>query len=194
MLIVLLQWNQCKSTRTVLFRFSASTNTPVFQSASSTKSYRAYVAVIEALEACTPRFCREQVIQRSGHSLLTPEDDEFIVNENLLLPTDYCKQASEGVSTDDNIVRNGNSTSEGAPDNTVPTISHMGPLSFDPRPALDQDNELTASDDPTELMSWHYRLGHLSFAKLKLLALLGEIPKRLANVKPPMCAGVLLAP
>jgi hypothetical protein len=40
-------------------------------------------------------------------------------------------------------------------------------------------------------MQWHHRLGHLSFAKLKKLAILGEIPKRLAKVKPPVCAGCL---
>ncbi len=30
-------------------------------------------------------------------------------------------------------------------------------------------------------MRWHHRLGHLSFAKLKKLAILGKIPKRLAR-------------
>ncbi len=40
-------------------------------------------------------------------------------------------------------------------------------------------------------MRWHYRLGHLTFAKLKQLALNGEIPKKLAKIKPPKCAGCL---
>jgi hypothetical protein len=42
-------------------------------------------------------------------------------------------------------------------------------------------------------MRWHHRLGHLSFAKLKKLAILFEIPKQLAKVKvkPPVCAGCL---
>jgi hypothetical protein len=40
-------------------------------------------------------------------------------------------------------------------------------------------------------MRWHYRLGHLPFVKLKQLALNGEIPKKLAKVKPPKCAGCL---
>jgi hypothetical protein len=38
-------------------------------------------------------------------------------------------------------------------------------------------------------MHWHYRLGHLLFPKLKALAKIGEIPKHLANVLPPVCAG-----
>ena len=38
-------------------------------------------------------------------------------------------------------------------------------------------------------MRWHYRLGHLPFLKLKQLALIGKIPKKLAKVKPPKCVG-----
>ena len=40
-------------------------------------------------------------------------------------------------------------------------------------------------------MQWHYRLGHLSFQKLKQLALNGKIPKKLSKLKPPKCAGCL---
>jgi hypothetical protein len=40
-------------------------------------------------------------------------------------------------------------------------------------------------------MRWHYHLGHLSFAKLKLLAKNGEIPRCLAKVPAPKCAGCL---
>ncbi len=40
-------------------------------------------------------------------------------------------------------------------------------------------------------MQWHYRLGHLTFPKLKQLALNCKIPKKLAKVLPPKCAGCL---
>ena len=40
-------------------------------------------------------------------------------------------------------------------------------------------------------MCWHYRLGHLSFTKLKQLAHNGKIPKKLAKVTPPKCMGCL---
>ena len=40
-------------------------------------------------------------------------------------------------------------------------------------------------------MRWHYRLGHLTFPKLKQLALNGAIPKKLAKITPPKCAGCL---
>jgi hypothetical protein len=37
-------------------------------------------------------------------------------------------------------------------------------------------------------MHWHYHLGHLTFTKLKQLALNGKIPKKSALIKPPKCA------
>jgi hypothetical protein len=40
-------------------------------------------------------------------------------------------------------------------------------------------------------MRWHHPLGHHLFSKLKKLAIIGKIPKQLAKVKPPVCAGCL---
>jgi hypothetical protein len=145
----------------------------------------------------TKYYHSEQVIQWLGHPPVSPDSDEFIADENLLLPEDYYKQASEGVSDDADTVKHSNKVSEGgevsegasATDGDISKTEHMGPLTFDQRPVLEQDDELTASDDQTKLMRWQYRLGHLSFPKLKLLAALGEIPKRLANIQPPVCAG-----
>jgi hypothetical protein len=54
-----------------------------------------------------------------------------------------------------------------------------------------EDTQLTAADNQTKLMRWHYHLGHLPFTKLKQLALNGEIPMKLAKAKPPKCAGCL---
>ncbi len=44
-----------------------------------------------------------------------------------------------------------------------------GPLTFDPLPSIaaDEDAPLAASNDQANMMQWHYRLGHLSFQKLK---------------------------
>ena len=65
-------------------------------------------------------------------------------------------------------------------------------LTFDPNPpeAEEEDSPLSAADDQAELMRWHYRLGHLTFAKMKQLALNGEIPKKLALLNPPKCAAL----
>jgi hypothetical protein len=39
----------------------------------------------------------------------------------------------------------------------------------------------------------HYPLGHLPFSRLKQLAINGKIPKKLAKVVPPKCAGCLFS-
>ena len=38
------------------------------------------------------------------------------------------------------------------------------------------------------LLRCHYRLGHIRFNKLKMLSILGIIPKKLVKVKAPKCA------
>ena len=45
--------------------------------------------------------------------------------------------------------------------------------------------------DQQELLSWHNRLGHLSFRNLQKLAEQGSIPKRLAKTKAPLCLACL---
>jgi hypothetical protein len=66
---------------------------------------------------------------------------------------------------------------------------------FDLSPPLKEDKKfwLAAANNQAELMRWHYRLDHLSFVKLKMLAKNGEIPCRLAKVPAPKCAGCLFS-
>jgi hypothetical protein len=68
--------------------------------------------------------------------------------------------------------------------------TRMGLLTFDVNPELENNEQvyLAAVDNQAKLMCWHYRLGHLSFAKLKQLALNGKISRRLTKVKPPVYA------
>jgi hypothetical protein len=119
---------------------------------------------------------------------LVPE--EFVKEENL----NYDKEVSvnEGVSEDDKTIK----TSDLPPppvDKNPSKAIRRGPLTFDPLPPQEEgeDTQLAAAGNQTKLMCWHYRLGHLPFVKLKQLALNREIPKKLAKVKPPKCAGCL---
>ncbi len=72
-------------------------------------------------------------------------------------------------------------------------VIQQGPLTFDPSPPTEEakDIQLAAANNQAKLMQWHYHLGHMSFPKLKQLALNGEIPKKLAKVLPPKCTGCL---
>ena len=49
-------------------------------------------------------------------------------------------------------------------------------------------NNLSAKDLNREFIRWHYRLGHLSFKKMKLLSVLGVLPRKLQDCSPPACA------
>ena len=57
--------------------------------------------------------------------------------------------------------------------------------------ANDPNDEVHATTPAGELLRYHYRLGHMSFAKLQEMAKRRDIPKRLVKVKPPMCAACM---
>jgi hypothetical protein len=99
---------------------------------------------------------------------------------------------SEG-ATSNNLTVQANNLSSEKGDKEEKETTRMGPLTFDINPELEEDKHvyLAAVNNQAELMRWHYRLGHLSFAKLRQLALNGKIPRCLAKVKPPACTGCL---
>jgi hypothetical protein len=168
-------------------------NVPIMYSASSSLAYRAYATTFEALKASF--FRREHVLQFPGLRRCNDlAEQEFVAEENINY--EKGKSASEGaINHDDKTIKMSNKSSpaEGGAEEESNTSTSMKALTFDPTPPLEEDEEfyLAAADDQAKLMQWHYRLGHLSFPKLKLLAKNGEIPCRLAKIPSPKCAGCL---
>jgi hypothetical protein len=186
----ILIWGQGKYRRSV--PFSPMTNTPTFRLAPASYLYRAFIAVHEAMEA--QQYRREHVVQIPD--LYPRVDEEYIADENLFFDAEeHDKEMSvlEGARPDNETVLTSNLTSSSVNKNEDRHLERRGPLTFDPSPPLDDNHQvdLIAADKQSELMRWHHCLGHLSFAKIKALALAGEIPKKLAKVKPPVCAGCL---
>jgi hypothetical protein len=58
---------------------------------------------------------------------------------------------------------------------------------------IDDEEEINITDLQHKIMHWHYRLGHLSFKKLKRLALAKEIPYRLRKARPFRCTACMFA-
>jgi hypothetical protein len=179
-------WNQQKHQR--IIPYHPLTNTPSFCTAPALRTYRAFVALVEAAEAQYHQ--REHVLQMPVRLHL---DKEFTAKENV--HTNILKKPimdSEGATSNDLTVQASNLSSEKGHKEEKQT-TRMGPLTFDVNPELEEDKHvyLATADNQAKLMRWHYRLGHLSFAKLKQLALNGKIPQRLAKFKPPACAGCL---
>jgi hypothetical protein len=163
-------------------------NTPSFCTALASRTYCAFVALYEATEA--QYNCWQYVLQMPGQLHL---DKDFMAKENV--HANILKKppsASEGAMSNKVTVQASNLSSEKKSKEEKQT-TRMGPLTFDVNPELEEDKHvyLAFVDNQAELMRWHYRLGHLAFSKLKQLALNGEIPQRLAKVKPTACAGSL---
>jgi hypothetical protein len=105
-------------------------------------------------------------------------DEDFTAEENV--HADILKKPitdSEGATSDDLTVR-ANNLSSGKGYKEEKETTRMGPLTFNVNPELEEDKHiyLAAVNDQAKLMRWHYRLGHLSFSKLKQLVLNGKIP------------------
>ena len=61
-----------------------------------------------------------------------------------------------------------------------------------PKHVIDSDQELLAVGKPqAELLRWYYRLIHLTFSKINILAMLGIIPNILSNAEPQKCKGLI---
>jgi hypothetical protein len=179
-------WNQRRHQRTIPYH--PLTNTASFCTAPASRTYRAFVALFEAAKAQYHQ--REHVAQMPGRLHL---DKEFTAKENI--HTNILKKPltdSEGATSDNLTVQASNLLSEKG-DKEEKQTTRMEPLTFDVNPKLKEDKHvyLAAVNDQAKLMCWHYRLGHLAFSKLKQLALNSKIPRCLAKVKPPACAGCL---
>jgi hypothetical protein len=139
-------------------------------------------------------FQREKVLQFPGHRDLMDGIDpaEFVVEENLNYKKNETSE-DEVVNGDDKTIKTSNVPPPTASEEPPSEALCCGPLTFNPHPQEEEDEQTTlaVSDQQAELMRWHYHLGHLPFSRLKQLAINGKIPKKLAKVAPPKCAGCL---
>jgi hypothetical protein len=140
------------------------TNTPFFCTATASRTYHALVALFEAVEAQYHQ--REHVLQMPGQLHL---DEEFTAKENVHANIPKKPITDSEAATSNNLTMHASNLSSGKGDKEEKDTTRMGPLTFDVNPKLEEDEHiyLAAVDDQAELMRWHYRLGHLSFSKLK---------------------------
>ena len=189
-----LLWNQAQYRKTI--PFCGHTNTPVFRTAPSINSYRAFVADFESTMFCCS--ATEQHVSQMPIVHIIPEDDvDLVGDEHLNLPTNLPIVEHEGdIASDDETILTSNVHTHDAPDAPTiasPSATRVGALTFDPEPPRqdEEQSEFVATDEQAEFICWHYRLGHLPFAKLKQLAKLGEIPRKFAKATTPKCAGCI---
>ena len=173
--------------------FNKLSNMPIFYTTPSVNAYRSFVSTFEAMEA--PFFRRETtLLMPPGHLREHVVPEEFVANEHIHRGA-LTKSVDTAVHEDDKTVQTSNLPLAPAPKGDTPSDKAIrrGPLTFDPRSPESEggDTTLATANTQAKMMHWHYRLGHLSFSKLKQLAINGEIPKNLLLVPAPKCAGCL---
>lgn len=214
----ILFWNQRRYKRTLSLH--PLTNTPIFYSRAGNRIIEAFTATFESLDASATA-PREQAILLPPNSLLShhPEHGDAWNGEELIhtsrgagqpmhtIPPDAPCPYHPGAMHKWGECIHAHSIPSGKPSSEKPSPD-LRPSAIDFDISTDAgshdhassvlnsiDDEgagsLESPDKAAELMRYHYRFGHLSFKKLQLLAKIGEIPRALADIKPPACAGCL---
>jgi len=193
----ILFWDQRRYRRTLSLH--PSTNTPVFHSRAGNRIMEAFAATHEAMDASAPAM-RERTILLPPGSLLTHHpsqgdawDGVELINtaspdEPGNVPRGDAHKMGESIGDTSPAIADRHTEVSFDIDN-----SSGSPTSSFVQTSIDEDHaeSLESPDRAAELMRYHYRLGHLSFQKLQLLARIGEIPRALADIKPPACSGCL---
>jgi hypothetical protein len=60
-----------------------------------------------------------------------------------------------------------------------------------PQQIFDNETDVPQTDPTSQLLAWHYRLGHLPFVKLQQMAARGDLPASLAKCTRPKCAACM---
>jgi hypothetical protein len=140
------------------------------RSAPRTKHYRAFASIHDQKQECHKH-------EHVAYAHLLPNDRMGVGSERGQNPA-----SAEDESNPPFI----------APNKNEENLTDFFQESQGPNIILDNDLERLAAANPqSELLRWNYRLGHTSFAKLKLMSALGILPRRLSSVHPPKCAGCI---
>ena len=160
---------------------------PDMTSAASTKTYSAYSNMldikshVECFEVSIPHFIEDyESDQDTSNETSNKDIDEdtivpinsqlrgegSMVNEkthdenltDLVNKTTVVNQSAPHVIENDGVVDTSTATDTTLPPSTSPTVRE-----------IPQDQDFPATSDQAELLRWHYRLGHISFFKLRTM-------------------------
>jgi hypothetical protein len=169
-------WKQRQFKKTVTY--NPTTNVATLQSAPSYCSFSTYCAELTDDEPTSNFVTMSNVIS----------DDEDDGDLSLGASTAVSQTREIDIEPkSSNMTTNMVMTTASKNDNAT-SFSLDGPLET----TVIEDEEVNIADVQSELMHWHYRLGHLSCRKLKQMALSHEIPYRgLQNVRPFRCSACM---
>ena len=167
---ITLFWAQRRYVKTV--PLVTKTNVGLTTTAAGARSFRAFSASIKAPETIQSNIFTTHVI---------PDEDEDSEHAESFQPKDPIEPPnSDTGDLADASEKLDEIMTQGQPQTT---LVDLGPIT----PVIPEDQEPTSLDPHDELLRWHYHLGHLSFERIRQLARLGQLPKRLLTCKKPFC-------
>ena len=162
---ITLFWAQRRFTKTI--PLDTKTNVGLTTTASGARSFCAFCATIKAPETMQPNIFMTHVIPDE-------EDESFQPKDPIKPPfSDTEEMADTSGKLDDTITQE-------HPQNMM---VDLGPITH----VIPDDQEQTSLDPHDEMLRWNYRLGHLSFERIRQIARSGHLPKRLLTCKKPFC-------
>jgi hypothetical protein len=187
-----LQWRQRSHTKTI--QHDPRSNVPKFRTAPGTTLYRVSTAVLDEIHGMEEL---EHVCYQTSVISETESEEEHHHHQDEL--EDAWQYAHGKPPNQTHLPSNTTSTKEPSPQRTTPHLTteenvydfmqgHPKPVDAIPE---EEEYALAATTDKAELLRWHYRLNHLSWTKLRLLSLVGILPRKLASIRPPKCSGCL---
>ena len=182
---VILTWKHQAHVKTV--PLSKYTNVGLLTSTPGYQNYKAYTALTSAtpvspcccFPATTPSSHTYVTDDEEGHDS-TEEPQEASIPNDATTNTSHIDDRTNTSHIDDSDAHvNG--------DNQLNSTGNLIDFDSTNHPQAQTHPERPLSDAQAELLRWHYRLGHASFDKLRLMASEGTIPKRLQHCPVPQC-------
>jgi hypothetical protein len=167
---IILYWDQRQHKRTV--PWDASTIAGYFWSTTGAIDYQVFSAAIDA----------DNDIEQHEHVCFNSHTD----GTPHLVSDDKQDEDSATPNANDSQVTNDFTYSERREENIADFFTKELPMQ--PTNIIeDEDKPFSAKNPQAKLLHWHYQLGHLPFACLWILALIGTIPKWSHSEGPKMC-------
>jgi hypothetical protein len=180
---LVLMWEQKRQTRTVAI--DPATNIFLMRSAPAFDRFHAFNSTIEEIEDGMYEMHSPNIVS-DGES-----DDESIISETETDQHDLAKPNmvnNQPIVLDvPNQVHVNDRRHPDIPDSVFERINFNGDMEILPT----EDVEIQANTSQAQLLAWHYRLGHIPFAKIRQMASRGDLPIALATCQIPKCAACM---
>jgi hypothetical protein len=176
---LVMTWDQLRQQRTV--KIDPSTNIFLMRSAPSFEKFHAFNSTIEEIEDGRYEMHSPNIVS-DGES-----DDDSIGSmdeqeQNELTPSVTAN--NQPIVLD--VTRNDRRHPD-LPNTAFDRINFHGEMERLPT----EDVEIQANTSQAQLLAWHYRLGHIPFAKIRQMASRGDLPIGLATCQIPKCAACM---